>query len=149
MTARYADGQVPAQTVDEEPEQAVRQSWATARTEFLKQFDAFGFNRGLERLFEFIRGLNQYAGIREPWKLAKSDAPADAEKVATALAVMGEGLRLSACLLTPVMPEISQKILEVVGSEACEAWDACLEWGSILQGATVGEKIILFPRVEA
>ena len=149
MTARYADGQVPAQTVDEEPEQAVRQSWATARTEFLKQFDAFGFNRGLESLFEFIRGLNQYAGIREPWKLAKSDDPADAEKVATALAVMGEGLRLSACLLTPVMPEISQKMLEVVGSETCEAWDACLEWGSILQGATVGEKIILFPRVEA
>lgn len=148
MTARYAEGKVPTQTVDEDPEQTVRESWATARAEYLKQFDAFGFNRGLEALFEFIRGLNKFAGIREPWKLAKSDDPADAEKVATALAVMGEGLRLSSCLLTPVMPEISAKILELLGENACDAWDDCLEWGGTLAGNTVGEKAILFPRVE-
>ena len=148
MTARYAEGKVPPETVDEEPEQTVRGSWATARAEYLKQFDAFGFNRGLEALFEFIRGLNKYAGIREPWKLAKSDDPADAEKVATALAVMGEGLRLSSCLLTPVMPEISARILELLGENACDAWDDRLEWVGTLAGNTVGEKAILFPRVE-
>lgn len=148
MAARYADGKVPAQSVDGEPERNVRESWSATHAEYLKQFARFGYNRGLEKLFEFIRGLNQYAGIREPWKLAKSDDPADAEKVATALAVMGEGLRLAACLLTPVMPGTSEKILGLVGSGACDAWDARLEWGGALEGATVGEKTILFPRVE-
>jgi methionyl-tRNA synthetase len=148
MTARYAEGKVPAGTVDEAPEQNVRQSWDATRAEYLEQFAKFGFNRGLEKLFEFIRGLNQYAGIREPWKLAKSDDPADAAKVATALAVMGEGLRLAACLLTPVMPTIAAKILQLVGSETCDAWDPRLDWGDSLEGATVGEKTILFPRVE-
>ncbi len=149
MTARYAGGKVPARTVDEEPEENVRQGWAATHAEYLEQFAGFGFNRGLEKLFEFIRSLNQYAGIREPWKLAKSDDPADAEKVATALAVMGEGLRLSACLLTPVMPTIAAKILQLVGSLPCDAWDGRLSWGDSLEGAAVGEKTILFPRVEA
>ena len=31
MTARYADGRIPAETVDEEPEQNVRQAWAATR----------------------------------------------------------------------------------------------------------------------
>ena len=149
MTARYADGRIPPETVDEEPEQNVRQGWAATRPEYLEQFNKFGFNRGLEKLFEFIRGLNQYAGIREPWKLAKSEDPADAARVATALAIMGEGLRLTACLLTPVMPTISPRILELLGSQPCDAWDDRLDWGGSLEGATVGEKAILFPRVDS
>jgi len=149
MTARYADGRIPAETVDEEPEQNVRQAWAATRPEYLEQFNKFGFNRGLEKLFEFIRGLNQYAGIREPWKLVKSEDPADAARVATALAIMGEGLRLASCLLTPVMPTISTRILELLGSQPCDAWDDRLDWGGSLEGATVGEKAILFPRVDS
>ena len=148
MTARYAEGKVPAATVDEEPEQNVRQSWDKARDTYLDQFDNFGYNRGLEALFEFIAGLNAYAGIREPWKLAKTDDPADAGKVATTLAVLGESLRLAACLLTPVMPVISAKILELVGSPPCKLWEGELNWGNNLEGKTVGEKTILFPRVE-
>ncbi len=148
MTSRYSQGKVPVSTIDEDPEKNVRENWAATHAEYISQFSKFGFNRGLEKLFEFIRGLNQYAGLREPWKLAKSDDPSDAEKVSTALAVMGEGLRLSACLLTPVMPTISSKILELLGSSSCDTWDDRLCWGNSLDGAVVGEKVILFPRIE-
>jgi methionyl-tRNA synthetase len=148
MTARYSEGKVPAQTVNEEPEQTVKDNWIKARDTYLEQFDKFSYNRGLEALFEFIAGLNAYTGIREPWKLAKSDDPADAEKVSSALAVIGEGLRLSACLLTPVMPGTSGKILELVGSSPCGLWEGRLVWGDTLVGQAVGDKTILFPRVE-
>ena len=40
------------------------------------------------------------------------------------------------------------KILELLGSSSCDTWDDRLCWGNSLDGAVVGEKVILFPRIE-
>jgi methionyl-tRNA synthetase len=61
---------------------------------------------------------------------------------------MAEALRLAVVLLTPVMPEISSKIRALVGAEDFELLDGQLEWGHSLDGKSLGEKTILFPRPE-
>jgi methionyl-tRNA synthetase len=62
---------------------------------------------------------------------------------------MSEGLRLSAVILTPVMPEIAAKVLKLLGSSSIESYEGQLEWGNSLAGGTFGEKMILFPKNEA
>lgn len=146
MGGRYSEGTVPAATVLEEPEQNLRKLWEDTGSKVIQLFEEFQFHKGLEVAFAFIRGINRYAEARAPWQLAKSEAAEDREKLNTSLATMAEGLRLAATLLTPVMPEISEQILNRVGAAAVERYTGELEWSDVLLGKELGEKVILFPR---
>ena len=146
MTGRYVGGKVPAATVDEAPEQDLRALWESTANEWLPLFEGFQFHKALDCTFTFISGINKYAETRAPWKLAKSEAPEDKARLDTSLAYMAESLRLSAVLLTPVMPVISEKIRGLMGAQPFEHLEGQLEWGNTLEGKTLAEKAILFPR---
>ena len=66
----------------------------------------------------------------------------------TSLASMEEGLRLADVALTPIMPEISARILALVGAQPVTRWQGQFEWGDTLVGKQLGEKTILCPRPE-
>lgn len=148
MAARNFPGGLQAATVEEDPEKDLKNGWATTREEVLVAFEQFQFHFALEKVFTFITSLNRYAEIRAPWKLAKSDDPADQALLATTLANLAEGLRLATALLKPVMPEISDRINGFLGREPVELWDAQLDWSTCLDGRVLGGKAILFPRPE-
>lgn len=116
--------------------------------ELLPLFEGFQFHKALDRIFTFISGINKYAETRAPWQLAKSDAPEDKARLDTSLAYMAEALRLGVVMLTPVMPEVSDKIRALVGAENFDRLEGQLEWGTTLEGKALGEKMILFPRPE-
>lgn len=59
---------------------------------------------------------------------------------------MSEGLRLASILLQPVMPQISEKILNSLGQNSVELFDEQLQWSNKLSGSAFGEKSILFPK---
>ena len=99
-----------------------------------------------EKTFAFVRGINRYAEERAPWKLAKSEDPADRDKLATSLAVMAEALRLAVALAAPVMPGVNAKVNGLLGVPVTTSWEADLAWDDRLAGNTVGEKTILFPK---
>ena len=148
MGGRYTEGKVPKATIEGEPEQALKAVWEVTKAELVPLYEGFQFHRALERIFGFISAINKYAETRAPWKLAKSEAEEDREKLETSLAVMAEALRLSMVLLTPVMPEISSKVRALIGAESFESLKGQLDWGTSLAGASLGEKAILFPRPE-
>ncbi|MGB0334112.1 MAG: methionine--tRNA ligase [Opitutales bacterium] len=148
MGGRYTEGEVPAAEIEEAPEKELKQLWTDTQKELLPLFEDFQFHKALDRIFTFVSGINRYAETRAPWKLAKSDAPEDQVALRTSLATMAEALRLAVVLLTPVMPEISSKIRALVGAEDFELLDGQLEWGHSLDGKSLGEKTILFPRPE-
>lgn len=148
MAERYCDGKVPVASVHEEPEREVLNLWEESGPEILKLFDTFQFHKALELLFTFIRSINRYAETRAPWKLAKSEDLEDRKKLETSIAVMAEGVRLGSLMLQPVMPQISAKIQGLLGLEIVKTWDHQWQWGSGLAGKRLGEKCILFPRVE-
>lgn len=141
----FPDGLVPA-TVVEEPESTLHSLWNETREEVLQAYAQFQFHSALERTFNFITALNRYVEIRAPWKLAKSDDPADRALLETTLSTIAEGLRLANVFLQPVMPEISDRISALLGQEAVSLWEGQLDWSTRLDGQVLGEKTILFPR---
>jgi methionyl-tRNA synthetase len=149
MGARYSGGKVPAATVDEDPERTLRAEWEKFAPEIYPLCDGFQFHTLLEKLNTFVKAINRYLDVRSPWKLAKSADPADQARVATSLAHLAEAVRLVAATLAPVMPEVSARILALLGQPPVEQWDGQLAWSSRLASAPLGEKVILFPKVEA
>ena len=93
--------------------------------------------------------MNRYTEARAPWKLAKSEDATDKLRLSTTLATMSEGLRLSSILLQPVMPTISEKILNSLGQNSVELFVDQLGWGNQLAGSKYGEKSILSPKKES
>jgi methionyl-tRNA synthetase len=148
MGGRYAGGKVPTATLEETPEQDLKKLWTEVAGELIPLFEDFQFHKALDRIFTFISGINKYAETRAPWKLAKSEEPADRLALDTSLATMAEGLRLAVVMLTPVMPSISGKVRALIGAAEIDSVEGQLEWGNRLAGATLGEKAILFPRPE-
>ncbi len=146
MGGRYTGGEVPAVSVLEEPEEQLRQQWSRCWSRARDAYDGFLFHAALEEIFTFIKSINRYAETRAPWKLAKSDDPEDRKRLETSLACMAEGLRLASGAVRPVMPEISAKILNRIGTREIDRWDERMEWGDSLRGSELGEKTILFPR---
>ena len=148
MGQRYAGGKVPTVVVEGAPEKELKALWKDTSKELISLFENFQFHKALERIFTFVSGINRYAETRAPWKLAKSEEAADQAALRTSLATMAEALRLAVVMLTPVMPEISDKIRRLIGAESFDRLEGQLEWGSKLEGKALGEKAILFPRPE-
>lgn len=148
MSHRYCEGIVPQMQIDEEPEKTLRETWSETSKSAMEMYEGMQFHTSLDKIFSFIRAINRYAEQRAPWKLAKSEDAQDKLRLQTSLAYMAEGLRLSAVILAPVMPQVSEKILSLLGGNAVEKFDGQLEWSGVLQGAKLSPQEILFPRMQ-
>jgi methionyl-tRNA synthetase len=147
MGHRYGNGVVGRVTVEESPENDLKELWRTAIPEIISSYENLAFSVALEKLFAAIGAVNAYVEERSPWKLAKStDGGADGV-VASTLALALECVRLAAVLLTPAMPGISAKILATIGCPPAAHWPTEAVLGNSLAGNRLGEKIILFPRI--
>jgi len=148
MSHRYCEGIVPQMQIDEEPEKTLRETWSETSKSAMEMYEGMQFHTSLDKIFSFIRAIYRYAEQRAPWKLAKSEDAQDKLRLQTSLAYMAEGLRLSAVILAPVMPQVSEKILSLLGGNAVEKFDGQLEWSGVLQGAKLSPQEILFPRMQ-
>lgn len=148
MVTRYNEGIIPEAVINDPEEKKVQELWAKTAERVVELGEGFQFHRMLEEIFQFLTGLNRYTDIRAPWMLAKSEEPADRDRLLTSLAVIAEGLRLASVVLGPVMPQVSEKILNLLGSESVTLFEGNLDWDFRTKGNQVGEKLILFPRPE-
>ena len=104
-------------------------------------------------VWTIVDALNGYITEQEPWALAKD--PAQAGRLATVLYTCAEGLRALAVLLSPVMPEATQKLWtalgaeEALGSLTSQSVRAAGTWGQLPAGTRVGSLDPLFPRIES
>ncbi|MBQ2721854.1 MAG: methionine--tRNA ligase, partial [Opitutales bacterium] len=146
MGKRYCASVVPSAKVEEEFEKQLIDLARETSQEVLRLYDGMQFHIGLEKTFAFIRAINRYAEQRAPWKLAKSEAEADKLALETTLANMAEALRVASVLIAPIMPNVSAKILTLLGLENIEKFEGNTEWSNVLEGKTLGAQEILFPR---
>lgn len=146
MTARFAGGVVPAAGAPEVPEQELQALWPRTRDEFHALSEGLQFHTALERVMQFVTATNAYIERRAPWKLAKDASPEGQARLRTSLATIAEALRLGSALLWPVMPAAVDRIRGGLGQPALTRWEGELDWGTRLDGTTLGQVDILFPK---
>ena len=103
-----------------------------------EKIEVMRVNEAIEIILQFVRSINKYIETKAPWKLAKEE-PKIAGKV---LFTAAEALRVSAILLSPIMPNRTQTVLETLG-----ATESGLDWGGLTSGIEVKLHDPLFPRI--
>ena len=102
--------------------------------------------RAIERVLDLFAETNKYLDTVQPWSRLKISADDSVAKESLYVAL--EVLRISAILLSPVMPSKMQTLLNALGwFEEAEFSDACT-WGLLKPGVMVTKPEALFPRVE-
>ncbi|MBE6917686.1 MAG: methionine--tRNA ligase [Ruminococcaceae bacterium] len=114
---------------------------------YTRHMDAFQFSLGLNEAFRLIGRANKYIDETAPWVLAKSEDTK--ARLLSVLKNLCECIRIAAILITPVMPDTAESILNQLNVPAeGRVWDA-LVYESAEEKAwktTVGAA--LFPRID-
>lgn len=153
MIGKYCDGVVPAATDVTDADRRIEQVAADALAGAQRALDAFAIHDAIASVWTLVDELNGYLTEQEPWKVAKD--PALEGRLHAILFTAAEGLRALAVLLSPVMPQATQKLWIALGAEAAlgglreQSIPDAAGWGQLPAGAHTQPLEALFPRIEA
>ncbi|MDY6823355.1 MAG: methionine--tRNA ligase [Thermodesulfobacteriota bacterium] len=151
MAKKYFEARVPdADTAVVPPDAADLQALAAATVAaYETHMDVFHFSKALAATWDFISAMNKFVDHTAPWSLAK--VPDSRPALEAVIYSLLEGLRVTAGLIYPVMPETAAIMMEKLGLSRDEAvfdLEALKQWGILKTGTPLASSAALFPRVE-
>jgi methionyl-tRNA synthetase len=146
MLHQYRGGIIPAA----EGDAAIAALAAETIKSVEAAFERFEFSKGLESVWALISAVDKFIVQQAPWKIAKSQDPADVAKLDNTLYTAAEAVRIVTALLAPVLPQSAPKLWAQLGiAQPLEAVRfATLAWGQLQAGQKIGEVTPVFPRLE-
>jgi methionyl-tRNA synthetase len=113
MLIKYCQGNCPnitgADLTDENP---LKQIGLGLSDRVSKAYDALQFSVACEETFTLVRACNKFIDESAPWSLFKAGDRAKVERILYAVL---ESIRLSAYLLSPIIPNLSNQIYQQLG----------------------------------
>lgn len=149
MSAKYFDGTTPVLPEGWETcESPLRDVACGLVKRYAAKMEEFSYGEAMGEVMELIHAANHYIEDSEPWALAKD--PEKADQLAFVIGGLIEAIRISAHLLSPVMPETSAEVLRRISCEgdATDLLATTCAWGQFAQGAPVTKGDALFPRID-
>ncbi|SMC90852.1 methionine--tRNA ligase, partial [Papillibacter cinnamivorans] len=147
MVLKYFDGKLPAEQRREDADGELISMASGLRDAFEAQMEKFAFQNALMEIFRVISRANKYIDETAPWTLAKREE--DRPRLARVLYNLLETIRICSCLLTPFIPETSEKIRQQIGAGEKEtSWAAAGAFGVLPAAASVQKGEALFPRID-
>jgi methionyl-tRNA synthetase len=142
LVSKYFDGKVPDPGENTEAEDVVAEAAKDVASRIPALVDDLKIHSAIEETLQFVRRLNKYITDTAPFKTAKTDPQAAARALYAAL----EGLRWTAWLLSPVMPEKAVELLHGIGADESIGTIDQLTWGVLPVGRPLNMEKGLFPR---
>jgi methionyl-tRNA synthetase len=132
-------GIVPAPGTLTSAEQDIVASGTSLGGRVKAKVNDYKVDAAINEVMDLIRLVNKYMETQAPWKLAKTDLAAAGRVLYTST----EALRLSAVLLSAVMPAKAAELLKILNAE-----NSGLTWGELKPGIKLPAHPALFPRIE-
>ena len=136
---KFYDRKIPNGEDNSEAGKAVKKSAKETVACVLNLIDEMKINDAINHTFKFIREVNKYLEITAPWKLLKKDINSAGKILYTA----AESLRITALILSPIMPNRAQTVFDIFHIDSNE-----IEWGGLIAGTKIEVHKPLFPRIE-
>ncbi|VDG26086.1 methionine--tRNA ligase [Lactiplantibacillus mudanjiangensis] len=150
MINKYEDGQVPAFKSGVTPFDTTLEAVAAETIENYDGYmDQLHLSDALAEVWKLVSRTNKYIDETAPWQLAKSDAAADADQLASVMAHLAASLRVIASLISPVMTHAPKAIFEQLGLDEAALTLVDLKMADLPANTQVVAKgTPIFPRVD-
>ena len=146
MNNKYFDGVIQEPTAEEVLDFEIK----TACTDTVKKVDelltTYRVADALETIVALAKRCNKYIDETMPWALAKDEEKK--ARLGTVLYNLLEGIRYIAILLSPFMPETSDKIMEQLNFDNKD-YDTLDSFGTLKPGVKVNKAVPLFNRLDS
>lgn len=142
LIAKYFDGKTPAGSDDDDATKKIQDLALSTADEVRSKIESFEPSRALEAIVKLLKSTNQFLEEKAPWTTAKTDTAQAGKDLYTALEV----LRISAILLSPVLPEKMNSLLEQISADD-RSFEAAKKWGLTADGTMMEKSKPLFPRI--
>lgn len=146
MNNKYFDGVIQEPTAEEVLDFEIK----TACTDTVKKVDelltTYRVADTLEAIVALAKRCNKYIDETMPWALAKDEEKK--ARLGTVLYNLLEGIRYIAILLSPFMPETSDKIMEQLNCDNKD-YDTLDSFGTLKPGVKVNKAVPLFNRLDS
>lgn len=156
MTRKYCDGTIPnVDPHDFNADHPLVALGSNLGAQVAEAFDQLAFNRGCEAILKLVRACNKFLDEQAPWTLYKQSKQAEVECILYAVL---ESVRLSAYLLSPLVPNISNEIHRQLGFAidfndrsniaTVAPFDDCAQWGYLKATQAIEKPSPVFQRLE-
>tara|TARA_B100000945_G_C20407757_1_gene610982 strand:+ start:661 stop:2154 length:1494 start_codon:yes stop_codon:yes gene_type:complete len=118
---------------------AIKKNAKETINEVSKLMDEMKINDAIERVLQFVRNVNKFLELTAPWKVVKTDL----KRAGRILFTAAESLRVIALLFSPIMPNRTKSVLNILNSK-----NKVVYWGGLEVNGKIKTHEPLFPRIE-
>ena len=101
--------------------------------------DEMKINDAIETVLQFVRNVNKFLELTAPWKVVKTDL----KRAGRILFTAAESIRVIALLFSPIMPNRTKSVLNILNSK-----NKAVYWGGLEVNGKIKTHEPLFPRIE-
>ena len=146
MQNKYFDGVIQAGDVAEPVDDELKTFALDTVKKIEKCFETYRVADAVEAVLNLAKRSNKYIDETTPWSLAKDES--SLPRLGTVLYNLLESIRYIAVLLSPFMPETSEKIFAQMNCDIKD-YDSLENFGALKAGEKVGKAEALFARIDA
>ena len=146
MQNKYFDGVIQPGDVAEPVDDELKTFALDTVKKVEKCFETYRVADAVEAVLNLAKRSNKYIDETTPWALAKDEA--SLPRLGTVLYNLLEAIRYIAVLLSPFMPETSEKIFAQMNCDIKD-YDSLENFGALKSGEKVGKAEALFARIDA
>ena len=146
MQNKYFDGIIQPGNVNEPVDDELKNFALDTVKKIEKCFETYRVADAVEAVLNLAKRSNKYIDETTPWALAKDEA--SLPRLGTVLYNLLEAIRYIAVLLSPFMPETSEKIFAQMNCNIKD-YDSLESFGALKAGEKVGKAEALFARIDA
>lgn len=146
MQNKYFDGVIQPGNVNEPVDDELKNFALDTVKKVEKCFETYRVADAVEAVLNLAKRSNKYIDETTPWALAKDEA--SLPRLGTVLYNLLEAIRYIAVLLSPFMPETSEKIFAQMNCDIKD-YDSLESFGALKAGEKVGKAEALFARIDS
>jgi methionyl-tRNA synthetase len=155
MASRYCEGKVPKISSEASTNSNILVTKGKELAHPVQTaYESLDFSKACEAIFGLIRSSNKYLDETAPWTLFKQGKQTETELV---LYTVFEAVRLASYLLSPITPDLANKIYSQLGfsgnfnhsdTEANFPFKEHSQWGTLPPGQKLGKAEPIFQRID-
>ena len=146
MQNKYFDGVIQPGNVNEPVDDELKNFALDTVKKIEKCFETYRVADAVEAVLNLAKRSNKYIDETTPWALAKDEA--SLPRLGTVLYNLLEAIRYIAVLLSPFMPETSEKIFAQMNCDIKD-YDSLESFGALKAGEKVDKAEALFARIDS